>query len=483
MKKTYSACTFLVLILSSYFSSAQMVSYHVQQSFTAAQLDTFLSTTGFSLPIAPQYAIDVYQVIYKTPYKNIDSLVNASGIVVVPKNVSCPMTLGCYAHGTFSSRLQVPSYDGPERPIGLFFGGIGGVLTAMPDELGLGDSDSSILIHPYINAFHSGYASVNLMRAARQLADTLGLQLSGEVLLTGYSQGGYTTMATNKLIQEKFSTEFNIVASAPMSGPYDLKKTMVDVMLSTAPFATPSYLPYLILGNWSVYPVLQQKYPTPSDIFKHPYDSILPPLYYSKLYSTGYIDQFCDPVPRNMIKDSVINQFTNDTLHPLRSILAENDLLGWSPQNPVKIHYCTNDEQVNYLNAVRADSAWRANGAPNIQIQNFGALTHGGCVEPAITSAALYLLGKRSACSTGIEKTEAITFRMFPNPASSQLKIMKEQGEFNLSIFDMNGRLVLQKTLIEDSETIDIHNLMAGFYRVELNDKAGNNTHKKLVVQ
>jgi len=321
------------------------------------------------------------------------------------------------------------------------------------------------------------------MRAARQLADTFGLQLNGQVFLTGYSQGGYTTMATNKLIQEQYSNEFTVTASAPMSGPYDLKKTMVDVMLSHSPFATPSYLPYLLLGNHSVYPSLQQKYPNPADIFKYPYDSILPPLYYSKNNSTGYIDQFCDPVPRNMIKDSIINEFETDTLHVLRVILAENDLLGWAPQNPVKIHYCTNDEQVNYLNAVRADTAWRANGAPNIIIENFGNLNHAGCVEPAITSAALYLLTKITQVNTGTQKQESIAFRIYPNPAAGQLKIVKEEGEFELSVFDMNGRTVYRKQLLYDTENIDLTNFTAGFYTIELSDKAGKTAHKKLVVQ
>jgi hypothetical protein len=480
MKKIFTTLSLLALIVC--YSSAQLVSYRLQQSFTKTSLDSFLNTTGFSLPVPPQYDVEVYQVIYKTPYRHIDSLVNASGIVVVPKNVACPQPLGCYAHGTFTRRLEVPSYEGPERPIGLFFAGIGGIFTAMPDELGMGDSDSSIIIHPYVNAFHSGYASVNIMRAARQLADTLGSQLSGEVLLTGYSQGGYTTMATNKLIQENFASEFNIVASAPMSGPYDLKKTMVDVMLSTAPFSSPSYLPYLLLGYHSVYPSLQQRYPTPSQIFKSPYDSILPPLYYSKLYSTGQIDQYCAQVPRNMIIDSVIDAFANDTLHPLRLILAENDLLGWAPQNPVKIHYCTNDEQVNYLNALRADTAWRANGAPDIQIQNYGNFTHGQCVEPALTSAAFYLLGKVSLC-TGIKEKESIAFRIYPNPASGHLKIVKEEGEFDLSISDINGRVVFQKALLFDTETIELNNLSSGFYSVQLSNNNGQTAHKKLVIQ
>lgn len=463
-------------------SNAQLVSYALQVSYTVAQLDSFFAANGLTLPIQPQYGIDVYQVIYKTPYKHIDSLVNVSGIVVFPKNTSCPSGLGCYAHGSFSRRDQVPSYNGPERPIGFFFAGIGGVVTAMPDDLGLGDCDSSVLIHNYINKFHSGYASINIMRAARQLADTLNFSLSGEVALTGYSEGGYTTMATAKLIQENYSNEFNVVALAPMSGPYDLKVTMTDLMLSNDPYATPGYLPFLLLGYHSVYPSLRLSYPTPSDVFKHPYDSIIPPMLYSRNFTLDDVSQFCTQVPRQMIKDSVIADFENDPNHPLRLILAENDLLDWSPQKPVKIAYCTADEQVPYLNAIRADSAWRANGAPDIQIENFGNLNHGGCVQPALTSASFYILGKFSTC-TGILETPAISFTVYPNPATGDFKILKEEGVFQISVFNMNGQKIYHNTLMNTIESVSIENIPAGIYSVELSNMNGLRSHRKLVVQ
>ncbi len=479
MKKIFTPLFFFFFITAV---QAQMVRYTLQQSFTKTQLDSFLQTTGFSLPIAPQYDIDIYQVIYKTPYKHIDSLVNASGIVVFPKNTVCPSGLGCYTHGTFTRRDQCPSYNGPERPIGFFFAGLGGVVTAMPDELGLGDCDSSVIIHPYVNAFHTGYAAVNLMRAARQLADTLHVTLSGEVLLTGYSQGGYSTMAVARLIQEHLSNEFNVIGLAPMSGPYDLNVTMVNQMLSTTAYATPSYLPYLLLGYHSVYPQLRQMYPTPSDVFKHPYDSILPPMYYSKQFSTGEIDAYCTPVPRDMIKDSVLNDFINNPNHPLRQILAENDMLGWAPAKPTKIHYCTADEQVTYLNAIRADSAWIANGAPDIQISNGGNLNHGGCVQPSITSAALFLLGKLSQC-TGIIQPGAFSFSVYPNPASKQIAVSVEEGKFELHIYNINGQEIVSQSVTESVTFINVSSLSAGVYTVVLQNNEGQKAHRNLFIQ
>lgn len=470
-------CLFFILFSAR---AQQLVSYTLQQSFTKAQLDSFLNTTGFALPVTPQYDIDVYQVIYKTPYRHIDSLVKASGLVVIPKSTPCPSAIGCYAHGTFSKRVDVPSLQGPERPIGLLFAGIGGVVAAMPDELGMGDGDSTIIIHPYVNYFHSGYAAVNLMRATRELCTTLSKPLSGEVVLTGYSQGGYTTMAINKMIQENFSSEFNIKASSPMSGPYDLKKTMVDVMLSNDTFSSPSYLPYLLLGHHSVSPLLQQRYPTPSHIFKSPYDTVIPPLFYSKIRSTGYIDQRCDPVPRRMILDSVITAFENDTLHPFRVVLAENDLMGWAPQNPVFIHYCTQDEQVTYLNAVRADTAWRQNGAPDIQIQNHGPLTHGGCVQPALTSTIIFLLSKLSVCNSILE-SEPFLFSIYPNPANDFLTIQTEIESAQMSVYDINGKKVMQKMMITNKEQIDISMFESGIYVVELKNEKGQSARRKFV--
>jgi hypothetical protein len=104
-------------------------------------------------------------------------------------------------------------------------------------------------------------------------------------------------------------------------------------------------------------------------------------------------------------------------------------------------------------------------------------------VEPAITSAALYLLGKIDQCPSSIQKQELIAFRIFPNPAKEQLKIVKQEGEFEMTVMDMNGRLVYRKALLYDTETIDLRNFAAGFYTVELSDKTGNTAHKKLVVQ
>ena len=463
-------------------ANAQLVSYNLQESFTIQELSTFLNNSGFALPIAPKYEVDVYQIFYKTPYKHIDSLITTSGIVAIPKDVECPSLLAAYGHGSFSARSNSASYNAPERPITFLFAGFGGVVTAMPDILGLGagSGDSSILTHPYINTFHNGHTIINSMRAARELAVILSSPLNGEVVLAGYSQGGHTTMAANKLIQENYAQEFDIKVSIPMSGPYDLNKTMVDVMLSHDTFSVPAYLPYLLLGYHSIYDTLQAKYPTPSHVFKSPYDTVLPPLYYSKSKNLSDINPFCAPVPRDMILDSVIQEFENDLNHPFRLVLSDNNLLGWVPQNHVRIHYCTEDEEVSYLNGIRADSVWKANGAPDIVSFNHGALTHAGCVEPSITSTALYLLSNLPVC-TDIFEVGNLEFRLYPNPANEVFNIESAESDLLMNIYSIGGKVIMSQQLLSHLASIDISHLVSGIYFVELRNKSGEYALRKLI--
>lgn len=482
MQKTILSLALTLLV--SLAVQAQLVSYNLQESYTTQQLSDFLDNSGFSLPVTPNYEVDVYQIIYKTPYKHIDSLITTSGIVAVPKNQDCPSLLAAYGHGTFSARNSSASFNAPERPITFLFAGIGGVMTVMPDILGLGvgSGDSAILTHPYVNTFHIGHTLINSMRAARELADILSSPLNGEVVLTGYSQGGHSCMAANKLIQENYSQEFNIKASIPMSGPYDLNKTMVDVMSAPDTFSVPGYLPYLLLGYHSVYDTLQSKYPTPSDLFKSPYDSILPPLYYSKTNSIGYINNFCDPIPRQMILDSVWQEFKNDSTHPLWYVLNDNDLMGWAPQNTVKVHYCTEDEEVSYLNGVRADSAWRANGAPDVEAFNNGAFNHGGCVEPSIIATAVYMLGNLPIC-TDIFEVGDIEFSLYPNPANEVFNVESAENDLLLNIYSINGKIVMSQQLFNSKASVDISHLVPGTYFVELRNDTDQFSLKKLIKQ
>ena len=50
------------------------------------------------------------------------------------------------------------------------------------------------------------------------------------------------------------------------------------------------------------------------------------------------------------------------------------------PLNPLRMYYCTADEQIAYTNALNAESTMNNNGALDVQAINMGNNDHGGCI-------------------------------------------------------------------------------------------------------
>ena len=61
-------------------------------------------------------------------------------------------------------------------------------------------------------------------------------------------------MAMHKYVQENnLQSEFNIIASAPCSGPYALSITMADSITSFNPYSNPGYITYMLASYQLVY--------------------------------------------------------------------------------------------------------------------------------------------------------------------------------------------------------------------------------------
>jgi hypothetical protein len=259
-----------------------------------------------------------------------------------------------------------------------------GYLCAMPDYLGMGDSPG---LHPYIHAKSEATAVIDMLRACRDFAPTVGRAWDNRLFLFGYSQGGHATMATHREIQQNYGPEFTVTGSAPMAGPYDCSGVQANVITSFDPYPTPGYLPYVIYSYDFVYKIV----PDADALFKPPYDSILPTMF-NGLYAMGDINSICPEVPREMVKDSVMAAFEADPNHPLKVALRKNDLYNWVPQTPVKMFYCSSDDQVNYMNSIVAYNAFIAAGATNVSLfETANNLTHGECALPTMLFGKLYL--------------------------------------------------------------------------------------------
>ena len=106
----------------------------------------------------------------------------------------------------------------------------------MPDYIGMGESPG---LHPYCHGESEATATRDMIRAARAfIADSLQMIDNGELFLTGYSQGGHAAMAAHKYFEDNnLLAEFNVLGSAPCSGPYEMSGAMADTILSPYPYS------------------------------------------------------------------------------------------------------------------------------------------------------------------------------------------------------------------------------------------------------
>ncbi len=74
---------------------------------------------------------------------------------------------------------------------------------------------------------------------------------------------------------------------------------------------------------------------------------------------------------------------------------------------------------------------------------------------------------------------ETLDTRIYPNPVESSITI-ENAANSTLNIYNINGRNVFSKAILNAKETIDINNLQAGIYYV-ITDKSGISTQSKFI--
>ncbi|MCR9154282.1 MAG: T9SS type A sorting domain-containing protein [Bacteroidetes bacterium] len=470
------------LLLSILFI-AGLISAEAQNLVSITPLDTITKgSLNFLANGLAKYDVGNYKILYQTP--DVDGNVSiASGLMSVPLVACDSIALTLYCHGTVLERDDVPSRNNVESVIGKI-GASRGYVVAMPDYLGLGDSPG---IHPYMHAETQATASIDMMRAVRQaLADSIGgYPLNSEVFVTGYSQGGHAAMAVAKYIQdENLSTEFNVVAAAPASGPYNLAGSQSTVFLYDQPYSNPGYVVYLLLGMNEAYG--GSLFSNPSEILKAPYDVSIPP-YFNGNYP---MDSVNSKLPANVsgyIEDSILQAFVADSVNQqywLWNILNENSNYDWTPNMPIRMFYCTADEQVNFQNALDAEAAMTLNGALDVRALNKGPFNHGGCVGPSVQSAVLFFDSLTTSCTAFVGLNDFVTnsYEAYPNPFSDELILEGLSGTVALKILDLNGRLVHQTTTEQGRLVLRLAHLPKGMYLLEL-EAEGRQSRRRILKQ
>lgn len=374
-------------------SNAQLMSYTKVDSFSVDRLKDRWKRMGIPRAVMPvKNAVDVYDITYCTTYGD-SSCVRASGLYFVPISPKKPAPLLIYNHGTTIKPERKLGYNGEDQICLLF--ATDGYAVCEPDYVGLGTGERR---HLYIHADSEANAGIDMMKAVVELDSILELERDPMIFVSGYSQGGHAAMAVHRKLQEQYSDEYTVTASSPMSGPYDLDGVQADVMFHE--YSQPHYLPYLLLGYNEVYNLFDKEkfYDL---VFSEPYNNIVRGVFNGE-YSVGNINDTLPDVPKDMLRDSLVDLFVNSDEFEFKKLLEENSMDNWKPERPMQICFCDGDEEVSYLNAIIAHRNMKELGAENVKLRRVGRkFTHRSCADWAVAYTKFYFDSFRRGSKKG----------------------------------------------------------------------------------
>ncbi len=332
--------------------------------------------------ITVSHDVDFVYVEYATINPD-DTETKASGLLAIPKGLTGGAAILNFNHGTILKKNDVPSQKGTGSEVGTLLGGEGYVVV-LPDFLGLGNGTG---LHPYMHAQSEATCVIDMLRASKKVCDSLGVALNGQLFLMGYSQGGHVTLATQKLIEEQYNTEFQITAVAGMAGPYDVSGIQTDIILKDSIYSSPGYLPYMLYSYNSVYKMFNNL----SDVFVSPYNTSLS-MYFdgNNAYNLSEVEAILptSKIPNAILKTEILQQLKENTSHPLRLALKTNDLCDWKPKTQIHLYHCDGDIHVPAGNSLKAYNRFIELGFTTVELINpLSGGTHTTCVIPSIIEA------------------------------------------------------------------------------------------------
>lgn len=297
----------------------------------------------------------VIEIVGTYPSINGDGdSIRLSGKVMLPKKGK-PKRMILVSHYTVCSNGEAPSncFSLEGVLVKLGYG------LVIPDYLGYGITAKEI--HPYLVMDLTARNVVDMYLAVRPWLKAVGREPEkGDIYLMGYSQGGATTMAVERLIEteycwEEFDDYIDIHRVFAGGGPYDVKATyerFVTTDTAGYPVAVPLVLQGMILGNNLNMQIGDMMQPWLCD---HMNDWIN-----SKKYTSAQINKLIGTkVTHKLLTEEAMNQ-RSDKVAELYKAMTENSIAAqnWEPEASVYILHSMDDETVPYTNATNAKSRW-----------------------------------------------------------------------------------------------------------------------------
>lgn len=322
------------------------------------------------------HGVVVYRISYRTTYKG--EPVVASGLVSAPLSDGTFPVIS-YQNGTNTLHENAPSVN-PEYELYALLQLVAstGFVITMPDYLGFGESDE--MFHPYLHTSSTVPVVLDMLKAAAELGEIREHRLNNDLYLAGYSQGGWATLQVQKEIEENPTTGFNLKASAPGGGPYDLTN-IYDNILSRNTYAKPYFLAYLFNSYTNTGDIT-----TPlEDVFKSPYDELTATLFNGTLSGNDIDARLTTTISDLFTEDFVTNRHTGTRFASVSTALAANSVEPWALSTPTRLVHSTNDELVPFETAEQTYQEFIEAGTnpETLTLVPIESYSHTGAIIPA----------------------------------------------------------------------------------------------------
>lgn len=364
--------------------------YMFQRS--AAQLQVFIDAANLDIPVDEiRYDVELYRVTYYTTYKG--EVIPASGLVLIPKTTDEVSTIS-FQHGTIASNREAPSQLANEDTQLILLAALAasGYVTVAPDYIGFGASVE--VMHPYYVEDMTVDAVVDNISASGAMADELEVNLSDRLYLAGYSQGGYATMVTHKYAETVGIPGYELQASFPSSGGYDIKG-MQDYFFAQETYHEPFYLAYVA----QAYKVSFEWEDELSLYFNEPYASAIPGYFDGSLSGGQINDLLTDNISGLLNPDYLHHDPTDPHYAAVNVAFAENSPLDWTPHTKLYMYHGDADITVPYQNSVDVYDHFMDRGA-SAEMVSFTTLeggTHYTGVTPYLEAFVTELVSLENA--------------------------------------------------------------------------------------
>lgn len=370
-------------------SRGELVSATASFSYTSNALQGYANTNGLAaLSADMRSGVNTYKLIYWT-VDTAGTPIKVSGLLAIPSTSDASTTrLVAYHHGTIFHTEDAPTNSDWLHGLSAMLASTDFIVT-LPDYIGYGESVAAL--HPYMHADSLAKTSIDMLRAAKSFMASNGIAFHNQLLLGGYSEGGYAAVATHKTIQEHYTDEFTIVATAAGAGAYDMRTT-ANALLNSPELAYAAYVAFVFKAYDDIY-----NFNRISEIFNTDYVDTINNDFYGSVYGS-VIEAKLSKDTATLFKPDFLGDFRDGIEEAINSRLSENNIYDWTPLAPVRLYHGQLDTTVPYANSVTALNAMTSSGEAVVNISNCIPQTdpanHNNCYIPYLVNMTQFFLAR-----------------------------------------------------------------------------------------